>query len=57
MFSVKGCFMQTETNQEVQLNSNKNSVATFAIVLLLFMAAVDGTIDIESVSSIFSSKT
>ncbi|MBD1578003.1 MFS transporter [Vibrio sp. S11_S32] len=36
--------MQTETNQEVQLNSNKNSVATFAIVLSLFMAAVDGTI-------------
>lgn len=44
MFSVKGAFMQTEINQEVQLNSNKNSVATFAIVLSLFMAAVDGTI-------------
>ncbi|CAM3193583.1 MFS transporter [Vibrio diazotrophicus] len=36
--------MQSEMSQEVHCNTNKSSVATFAIVLSLFMAAVDGTI-------------
>lgn len=36
--------MQLELNQNTELKSNNNTMAMFAIILPLFMAAIDGTI-------------